>query len=92
VAIRTLDFNFPDTIKTYAQARRAESEARKYADRLEGMVNVTIVPVACYEGKPRQHDFIGATDIRYTAVFSCFSKEFDISRMVHMRSPFVCYR
>lgn len=71
-------------VKTYLDPERAVKEATRVAARLTGIVNVTIMPVIGEYG-------ITIGDIRYTAVFSCFSEPApDISIVAH--SGFMAHR
>lgn len=80
-AIRTLEMNGFEAARSYATRERAAKEAQKWAERIKGMVNVTITPVYPSTEGPR-----------YTAVFSCFSDESDIFALARAGCGFMLFR
>lgn len=62
MAIRNIEVDWPDTIKTYATVDNALSAASKLGARIAGMCNVRIVPTLVQGGI-----------VKYTAHFSNFT-------------------
>lgn len=79
--IRTLEIGYADSVKTYAKPETAQAKAAEWAGRIKGLVNVRIAPAVDASGQ-----------IRYTAIFSCFSEESDIFLLARNRCPFLLHR
>jgi hypothetical protein len=89
MAVRTVERGYDKHVRTYATALRAEEEALVWAGKIQGMVNIRVVPVECDPTTKRPLDNVtGACVIRYTAIFSCFSDESDIFVLARQSAKF----
>lgn len=76
MAIRDIEIDWPDTVKTYATADRCTHEAKKLGARTAGMCNVRIVPTLV--ARPGEN-----TKLRWTAHFSNFTDMRDAMWIAH---------